>query len=476
MKRIRFVAVLVLAAAIIGLLVYLVPFFPGKPAPPITPVPAPAPMAATVLSNRVPLEPLSGAAGSSAIYQIEVPAGAGNLHFTTFGKSGAAGADLYVRYGAVPTPNDFDAKEAGRASDKTISIAASKAGKYYVLVHGAHGRYADLSLVASYSPADAVFKVGMHAHRLYNGGDWDGPPSLKPQFSYGVVRDWDISHLHDASIWKRDGSIDFNLVEQVYAGHAKSGAKVIKNFGTVPTWASKRPGEPNKQYPNWPGAKSGPRNLDEYEDYVFRFVSRMKDYLWAVEGWNEPYACPGDPTEFTTMTPTELADVQKRVYLAAKRVNPKILVLSPAQAYVCGIPTILNARTSQNEPMSKYFDALAWHPYNRSAKGNAGPSYAKEVYQVRRHLADAGLPDMPIADTEHGWLEPPKEGGKEFYAMTDAQKAQVLYETTQLAKSLGLLALVWYGYDNQMIGRPMTSAEISGRLQKIYEDFNTPTP
>ena len=36
---------------------------------------------------------------------------------------------------------------------------------------------------------------------------------------------------------------------------------------------------------------------------------------------------------------------------------------------------------------------------------------------------------MPIADSEHGWLKARKEGGKEFYAMSDAEKAQVLDET-----------------------------------------------
>jgi hypothetical protein len=78
---------------------------------------------------------------------------------------------------------------------------------------------------------------------------------------------------------------------------------------------------------------------------------------------------------------------------------------------------------------------------------------------------------MPIADSEHGWLEAPKEGGKEFYAMSDAQKGQVLYETTQLAKSLGLIAVIWYGYDNDMIGRPMNSPELSRRLQQMYDEL-----
>jgi hypothetical protein len=81
---------------------------------------------------------------------------------------------------------------------------------------------------------------------------------------------------------------------------------------------------------------------------------------------------------------------------------------------------------------------------------------------------------MPMADTEHGWLPPSKEGGREFHDMSDAEKGRVLYETTQLARSLGLVTLVWYGYDNEMIGKPMSSAKISQWLQKTYDDFNTP--
>jgi beta-glucanase (GH16 family) len=326
------------------------------------------------------------------------------------------------------------------------------------------------------------FKTGMHAHRLYNNGGETGVPSTPPTYRYGIIRDWDIENLHDASIWRSDGSINFSLVDQVYSLHstrnntvpAGQGAKVLKTFGTVPSWASKRPWEPNRHYPSWPGALSGPANLDTYEDYVYRFVNHTKQYLWGVEGWNEPYACPGDPTEFTTMTPTELADVQKRLYLGTKRVDPRIPVLSPPQAYVCGIPTLLNAKTSQGEPMWHFFEVLSWHPYNRRATSTQYVSYAEEVQKVRNHLAAAGLSWMPIMDTEHGWIPAPKEDGTEFYAMSAAQKAQALYDTTQLAKSLGVLGIMWYGHDNDMIGKPMTNPTISNMLDQTFSHFNTP--
>lgn len=432
----------------------------------------PSAKSAVTLENRVALDDLSGKDDSEKLYRIAVPEGASDLVFTAFGAS--APVSLYAKFKSPPTRKSFDASDIGPQDVKTIAIHEPRAGIYYLLMRAKHGRYSDLSLVAGYAKPKQPFKIGMHAHRLYNGGGSSGDVNSEPRFHYGLVRDWDITGLHDAAIWKSDGSIDFLPVDLVYEGHAKHGAKVIKTFGTVPTWASKRPDEPNKQYPNWPGAKSGPRNLDEYEDYVYRFVSHEKKSLWAVEGWNEPYACPDSgKTEFTTMTPTELADVQKRVYRATKRADPHILVFSPAQAYLCGIPTVLNARTSEGEPISKFFDAFAWHAYNRSARGDAGPSYAQEVMKVRRYLVDAGLKNMPIADTEHGWLEAPKEGGREFYDLTDAQKAQVLYQTAQMAKSLGLLAVVWYGYDNPMIGKPMTSVAISDGLQHMYEALDT---
>jgi hypothetical protein len=461
--RIRPAIWLLLALLVPGVVIAA---YVGLPSKSITPV---------EISNRNWTENIKGADGATRLFYIRVPAGASHLQFIASGEAGKSKVDLYAKFNERPSVSSYDGKSIGPENEKIISIPAPKTGTYYIMVHGAHGRYSDISLVASYVSSKSPFKVGMHAHRLFNGGDWEGPESKDPSFQYGLIRDWDISHLHDAVVWKSDGSINFPLIEKVYSEHARFGAKVVKTFGTVPTWASKRPQEPNKPYPDWPGGKSGPRDLDEYEDYVFRFVSRLRPYLWAVEGWNEPYACPEDKlTEFTTMTPTELADTQKRLYLATKRVDPKIIVFSPAQAYVCGIPTILNARTSENEPMWKFFDALAWHPYNRSARGNAGPSFAMEVKEVRKHLSNAGLPHMPIANTEHGWLEPPKEGAKEFYAMSDEKKAQVLYETTQMARSLGLLAVVWYGYDNNMIGKPMQSPVLSRRMQQIYKDFNTP--
>lgn len=322
-----------------------------------------------------------------------------------------------------------------------------------------------------------VFHMGMHCHRLYNNGGESGTPSPNPTFRWGLFRDWDCENIQDAVIWDSDGSIDFSLVTQVYQAHAARGAKVLKCFGTVPTWASRRPTEANIRYPSWPGSMSGPRDFAEYKAYCKAFITTMRQYIWAVEGWNEPYpstASSSDPEwpQFTTMTLTQLADTQKALYQAAKEVDPNIPVFSPAQAYVSGIDDLLSARTSQNEPISNFFDVLAWHPYNRSASGFEGITLQYEAERVRGILTQFNI-SKPLADTEHGWLGGGKEGAAQWYSMTAAQRAQILYDTAVKARDIGLVALCYYSYETDLLGQPAYNSTTAAALDRAFLDLET---
>jgi hypothetical protein len=59
-----------------------------------------------------PTGPLSASTGQYFLYAIDVPAGAGNLSITTGG--GTGDADIYVRYGALPTLAIADCMSPGR--------------------------------------------------------------------------------------------------------------------------------------------------------------------------------------------------------------------------------------------------------------------------------------------------------------------------------------------------------------------------
>lgn len=316
-----------------------------------------------------------------------------------------------------------------------------------------------------------AFAVGMHFHRLYNGM---GSP--EPTFRYSVVRDWDYQNLRIWEIWKSNGSLDFTMIDQVYAAHAAKGAKVIKVFSGVPHWAARDPNDPDPDY-NISGRRSGPIDLNAYEKMVENFVSHTQNSLWAVEGENETFGCSTSDKRMFTGTSTLLADMQKRLYKATKRVNPKILVISPT-TIPCGIySTFSEAKTSEGEPITKYFDVLGFHLYNYTAsKIGFGYSYENQLDSIRNMTIQLGIPNVMLADTEHGWgtWNPSDPSGKTFANLTSGQKAVVLYETTSVAKSKGLIFIGWYSYETDFIGKPMGNSALSQGLDLIFSTFAGP--
>lgn len=93
------------------------------------------------------LYPLSGLAdrrsGGFVYWTLDVAAGAAPLTFTT--DLGTGNADLYIRFGAPPTLTQSDASSAGPGNQETVTIAAPKAGRYYIGLH-ARSPYSGVSL------------------------------------------------------------------------------------------------------------------------------------------------------------------------------------------------------------------------------------------------------------------------------------------------------------------------------------------
>jgi subtilisin family serine protease len=116
--------------------------------------------AESLLVNGQSITGLGGAMGSSQYFYIDVPAGASNLLIQTSGGSGDA--DLYIRFGALPTTGVFDCSSTSRGGGESCSIAFPSAGRYYVLLFG-FAAYGGLSL-QPYFAQDAklmtVSKIG----------------------------------------------------------------------------------------------------------------------------------------------------------------------------------------------------------------------------------------------------------------------------------------------------------------------------
>ena len=96
---------------------------------------------------------LSGAAGSSQVFTIQVPErrrGSGkNSLFIQTGE-GSGNPDLYVRSASAPTKFEYDCRSVKEHMSEKCDLWNVPAGKYYIEVFGAKGGYQDIKLIASY--------------------------------------------------------------------------------------------------------------------------------------------------------------------------------------------------------------------------------------------------------------------------------------------------------------------------------------
>jgi Zn-dependent metalloprotease len=103
----------------------------------------------TALTNGVAKTGLSGASGSQTFYSLVVPAGKA----VTFAMSGGTGdADMYVKFGTMPTTSSYDCRPYLSGNNETCNIAAkTSSGTFYIMLNG-YSSYSSVSLKGTYTP------------------------------------------------------------------------------------------------------------------------------------------------------------------------------------------------------------------------------------------------------------------------------------------------------------------------------------
>jgi Zn-dependent metalloprotease len=109
-----------------------------------TPTPTPTPTPSTGGGEWANL---SAAAGAVVTQAIVVPAGATNLEIRISG--GTGDADLYTKFGSMPTDSAYDCRPYKNGNDEVCTVAVPAAGTYYVRVK-AYSAFAGLKLTASF--------------------------------------------------------------------------------------------------------------------------------------------------------------------------------------------------------------------------------------------------------------------------------------------------------------------------------------
>lgn len=126
----------------------------------------------TPLANATPVTGLAGAMGSQAYYVISIPAGQALITVDITG--GTGDADLYLRYGALPTLATFDCRPFFTGNDEICQGSDPPAADLYVMIHG-FAAYSGLQLTATYSGLPSRLTM-----QTQPGGALSGSP-LAPQ-------------------------------------------------------------------------------------------------------------------------------------------------------------------------------------------------------------------------------------------------------------------------------------------------------
>jgi leucyl aminopeptidase len=99
------------------------------------------------LAKGVPTTGLAASTGQSLNFTLAVPAGASNLSFRLSG--GTGDADMYVKFGSVPTDTSYDCRPYLNGNTETCSFTTPQAGTYYVRLK-AYSSFSGASLVGDY--------------------------------------------------------------------------------------------------------------------------------------------------------------------------------------------------------------------------------------------------------------------------------------------------------------------------------------
>ncbi|HJR73104.1 MAG TPA: S8 family peptidase, partial [Luteimonas sp.] len=103
---------------------------------------------ATPIVNRSPVPGLMGNAGDEQLYSLDVPDGATNLNFLTYGGSGDV--TVLVSFGKEPTATEYQFRSSRPGNNEMIRIAAPKIGTYYIKLIGV-AKFANVTLEARHN-------------------------------------------------------------------------------------------------------------------------------------------------------------------------------------------------------------------------------------------------------------------------------------------------------------------------------------
>lgn len=212
----------------------------------------------------------------------------------------------------------------------------------------------------------------------------------------GEADPWMAAHW--ARINTAAGVYNWEALDAHVARAQANNADVLLTLALTPRWASARPDEPAPGFPSLLGSYAEPAHIADWQAWVQAVATRYQGKIRYWEIWNEPDLHFG----FYTGTPQQLKELACTAYTILKQVDPANQVLTPS-----AFPAYLDYYLSIGG--GDCADIISTHFYidvfdDVDPAVSRPEKWAYQIPNLRLLLAQYGLQDKPLWNTEAGWL------------------------------------------------------------------------
>ena len=270
---------------------------------------------------------------------------------------------------------------------------------------------------------------GLHIHHLIIMDQ--AIPTPWPDVAVPAWRLWDAG-VNWPDLEPAKGVWQFGTLDRYLAFAEQHGTKILLPLEGSPGWASARPQSPS---PYGPGFTAWPDNLDDWRVYVKTVVARYKGRIEAYEIWNEP-----NLRDFWTGNTDQMIALTKEASQIIHSIDPRAIVVSPSATTESGVPWLAEFLKKGG---GSFVDVIGFHLYvNPHTK--TPEDMIPLIQSVQRTMTENGAGNLPLWNTESGWLIP-----AHFDSEDDA--AGFLARAYILAWACGVQRFYWYAWDNRLL-------------------------
>lgn len=386
------------------------------------------------------------------------------------------------------TTHTVTASQSGNVVDTSASVPGASCR-----AASAPGAIASTLVTPDHPVAVSKNFMGMHVSLNTPSYHANGyAPIPAPTYPYGYTRTLkvEVDGEEERGFWlnieKSPGVYDWRYMDKWMAANA--GHPVIWLIFGMPSFYAKYPGEPTR-WPSYPGSASPPSNEghEALKRYAQAAKARYGSQIAAFEVWNEPTLpwtgsatdyderwspswgqanAPYNPTPFFSGSASDLANIA----FTLNQANLGVPVLGAAfvdawGTYSHAVTRFLNAPVTLPGGWGtgkNHIQALSVHYYDYSF---SPADIVQAIDGYREKLRQAGVPNLPIWDTETG----AEEGGR--FSAYDYRAPISVQRWTLLGAAKGLESLVLYGHVSEdaitaNLGNPIDNAEVAQSLRE----------